>query len=53
MLVKVIPVVVGALGPTPKKLKQLFSDIGIEKIVESQKTAILDSSKILWNILEV
>ena len=32
---KVIPVVVGAIGTTPKKLKQWLSDIGIEKrIVE-------------------
>ena len=30
MPVKVIPVVVGAFGTTPKKLKLLLSDIGIE-----------------------
>ena len=47
ILLKVIPVVVGALVPTPNQLKQLLSEIGIEKIVESQKTAILDSAKIL------
>ena len=29
MAVKVIPVVIGALGTTPKKLKQWLSDIGI------------------------
>ena len=29
MPVKVIPVVVGALGTTPNKLKQQLSDIGI------------------------
>ena len=35
MLVKVIPVVVVALGKTPKKLKHWLSDIGIEtRIVE-------------------
>ena len=35
MPVKVIPVVVGALGTTPKKLKQWLSDIAIEtRIVE-------------------
>ena len=32
---KSIPVVVGALGMTPKKLKQWWGDIGIEaRIVE-------------------
>ena len=30
MPVKVIPVVVGGLGRTPKKLKQQLSDIGIQ-----------------------
>ena len=42
MLVKVIPVVVAALGKTPKKLKHWLSDIGIEtRIVELLKTTIL------------
>ena len=42
MLVKVIPVVVAALGKTPKKLKHWLSDIGIEtRIVELLKTKIL------------
>ena len=41
MLVKVIPVVVAALGKTPKKLKHWLSDIGIEtRIVELLKTTI-------------
>ena len=54
MPVKVIPVVVGALGTTPKKLKQWLSDIGIEtRIVELQKTNILYSARILQNVLEV
>ena len=54
MTVKVIPVVVGALGTTPKKLKQQLSDIGIEtRIVELQKIAILYSARIFRNILEV
>ena len=52
--VKVIPVVVAALGTTPKKLKQRFSDIEIEiRIVELQKTTILNSARILQNVLEV
>ena len=51
--VKVIPVVVGALGTTPKKLKQRLSNIGIEtRIVELQKTTILYSARILRNVLE-
>ena len=54
MPVKVIPVVAGALGTTLKKLKQRLSDIRIEtRIVESQKTAILYSARILRNVLEV
>ena len=45
MPVKVIPVVVGALGRT---LKQRLSDIGIEtRIVELQKNTILYSARIL------
>ena len=54
MPVKVIPVVVGVLETTPKKLKQQLSDIGIDiRIVELQKTAILYSARILQNVLEV
>ena len=41
MPVKVIHVLVGALGTIPKKLKQWLSDIGIETIVELQKTTIV------------
>ena len=52
--VKVIPVVVGALGTTPKKLNRRLSDIGIEtRIVKLRKATILYSAKILRNILEV
>ena len=54
MPVKVIPLIVGALGATPKKLKQRLSDIGIEtRAVELQKTAILYSARILRNVFEV
>ena len=54
MPVKVIPVVVDALGTTPKKLKQRLSDIGIEtRIVELQKTIMLYFARILRNVLEV
>ena len=51
---KVIPVVVGAIGTSQKKLKQWLSDIGIgTRIVELQKTTILYSARILRNVLEV
>ena len=54
MSVKVIPVVVGAIGTSQKKLKQWLSDIGIgTRIVELQKTTILYSARILRNVLEV
>ena len=53
MPVKEIPVVAGALGMTPKKLKQRFSDIGIEIIVELRKTIVFYSARILRNVLEV
>ena len=54
MSVKVIPVSIGALGTTPKKLKQRLSDIGIEtRIVELQKTTIVYSARILRNVLDV
>ena len=54
MPVKVIPLVVGVLGATPKKLKQRLSNTRIEtRIVELQKTTILYSARILQNVLEV
>ena len=52
MPVKLIPVVVGAIGTTPRKLKQQLSDteIGI-RIVELQTTTILYSASILQNFM--
>ena len=49
MPLKVIPVVVCALGTIPKKLEQQLIDTGIETsgIVELPKTTILYSAKIL------
>ena len=44
---KVISVVVGALGTTPKKLKQQLSDIRIETIVGLQKTTSNSSGMFL------
>ena len=54
MPVKVMPVIVAALGTTPKKLKHWLSYIGIEtRLVKLQKTTILNSGRILRNVLEV
>ena len=51
---KVIPLVVSALGTTLKKLNQRLSDIGIEtRIVELQKTFIIYYARIPQNVLEV
>ena len=54
MPLKVIPLVVSALGTTLKKLNQRLSDIGIEtRIVELQKTFIIYYARIPQNVLEV
>ena len=54
MSLKIVSVVVGALGTTTKKLRKGLSDIGIEaRIVELQKTTILYSVRIPWKVLEV
>ena len=51
---KVLLVVVGKTGTTPKKLKQQLNDIGIEtRILELQKTNILYFATILQNVLVV
>ena len=54
MLVKVNPVVVGALRMTPKKLRQRLCDAGLEtRTVELLRTTTLYFTKILPNVLEV
>ena len=54
MRVTVIPIVIGTLGTTPKKLKKRLKDIGIEtKVTELQKAVILHSARILRNVLEI
>ena len=51
---KVIPIIIGALGTTPKLLRKRLEDIGIEtKIVELQKSIILYSARILKKVLEI
>ena len=53
MSVRIIPIVIGALGTTPKDLCKRLKEIGIEtKIVELQKTVILNSARILRKVLE-
>ena len=50
--VKVIPIIIGALGTTPKLLGKRLEDIGIKtKILELQK--IVYSARILRKVLEI
>ena len=52
--VKIIPVVVGALGTTPRLPPKRLKDIGIEThIVVLQKSVIFCSARILKKVLEV
>ena len=52
--VKVIPVIVGALGTTPSRLSKRLKEIGINtKIVELQKAVLLHSARILRKVLEI
>ena len=52
--VKVIPVIIGALGTTPKALPKRLKEIGIAtRIVELQKTVLLHSARILRQVLEI
>ena len=54
MKATVTPVVIGALGAIPKKLKKGLQDLGIEtNIVELQKSAIIHTARILRKVLEV
>ena len=53
MNVRIIPIVIGVLGTTPKDLRKRLKEIGIDtKIVELQKTVILNSARILRKVLE-
>ena len=54
MKVVVIPIVLGALGTTPKTLQKRMKDIGIEtRTGELQKIVILHTARILRKVLEV
>ena len=52
--VKVVPIVIGALGTVPKKLEEHLTDInvGIE-LATLQKTVLLASARILRRVLEI
>ena len=53
MKVKVVPIVIGALGTPPKDIKRRVEELGIEtRIEEMQKTVILQSARILRKVLE-
>ena len=52
--VEVVPVVVGALGAVPKKLKGFLEKIGIVIPVEVlQKTSLLGSARIHKSVLDI
>ena len=54
MKVKVIPLMIGALGLTSIKLRNWLKEIGIKtQITELQKTVLLHTARILQKVLEV
>jgi hypothetical protein len=49
---KVIPVIIGASGTISKSLRQYLNNIpGKHAIEEQQKTAMLGTAHILWEVL--
>ena len=51
--IKVIPVVVGALGSTSKKLKNYIEEMGfVVSTALLQKTALLGTARILRKVLD-
>ena len=51
--IKVIPVVVGALGSTSKKLKKYVEELGdVISTALLQKTALLGTARILRKVLD-
>ena len=51
--IKVIPVVVGALGSTSKKLKKCIEELGVVRSTTLlQKTALLGTARILRKVLD-
>ena len=52
MKVKVIPIVVGALGTVPINLEKRLKDMEIRRIETIQNTALLKSARILRRVME-
>ena len=53
MRVKVVPIVIGALGTLSKEIKKRAKELGIETgFEEMQKTVILQSARILRKVIE-
>ena len=53
MKVKVVPKVIGALGTPSKGIKRRVKELGIKTSIEEvQKTVIMQSARILRNVLE-
>ena len=51
---KVIPIVVGALGTIPMRLKENLRAIGVDTSIELiQRSALLGSARILRKVLEM
>ena len=51
---KVIPIVVGALGTIPMRLKENLRTIGVDTSIELiQRSALLGSARILRKVLEM
>ena len=54
MKVKVIPIIIGTLGTTPRQVKKRLEVIGIEtRVKELQKTVIIHSARIFRKVLEI
>ena len=54
MKVKVIPIIIGTLGTTPREVKKRLEVIGIEtRVKELQKTVIIHSARIFRKVLEI
>ena len=54
MKVKVIPIIIGTLGTTPRQVKKRLEVIGVETSVkELQKTVIIHSARILRKVLAI
>ena len=53
MKVKVIPLVIDAIGTTPIKLRNCLKEIGIETQIDLQETVFLHTTQILQKVLKV